>query len=323
MHGQWAARLRRWQLNLLRLRSFLALQDAGSFRLAAERLGLSQPALSRQIQVLEAELGATLLRRGRPPLALTEAGRFVAQEAPRLLADAALLQQEAKRLHGGRDPTLCLGVLQSLLEGVFARALLAWRQEWPDVKLRVLGFQSGQIMREVAEGRQHLGVVGLPPGDPRLVWRPLAEEPFLAVLPPGHALARAAEDAVSLADLAAAGLVLPPPAFGLRQAVDAAFAAAGLAPRLVAELEGIGAILALVQAGLGPSILPASAVPASAQVACRALAGEAPRRSLGVVWHRSRKPDAVTLALVAALEDALAETASLRRSPGPPGRRSA
>jgi len=307
-------------MNLSRLRSFLVLHEAGGFRIAGERLGLSQPALSRQIQVLEAELGATLLRRGRPPLALTEAGRFVVKEAPRMLADAELLRQEAKRLHGGRDPTLCLGVLQSLLEGVFARALLAWRQAWPGVPLRVVGFRSSEIMQEVAEGRQHLGVVGMRPADPRLAWRQLAEEAFVAVLPPGHPLARAGRETIGLAELGAAGMVLPPPAFGLRQAVDGAFAAAGVQPRLVAELEGIGAILALVRAGLGPAVLPASAVPPGADVVLRRLEGVAPRRSIGVVWYRTRSPDAVTLALVEALQDALAPLArsALPGSPASP-----
>lgn len=292
-------------MNLARLHSLMVLKEAGNFRLAAERLGISQPALTRQIQVLEAELGATLLRRGRPPFALTEAGRYVAQEAPRMLADAALLRQEARRLHGGRDPTLCVGVLQSLLEGVFARALMVWRRDWPGVPLRVLGFQSGEIMQAVAEGRQHLGVVGMEPTDPRLAWRQLVDEAFIAVMPPGHILAEPKGEAVQFADLATSGLVLPPPAFGLRQSVDLAFAAAGVTPRVVAELEGIGAILALVHAGLGPSILPASAVPANAGLELRPLAGEAPRRCLGVVWHRSRQPDAVLNGLIDALEGSL------------------
>jgi DNA-binding transcriptional LysR family regulator len=291
-------------MNLSRLNSLLVLHEAGSFRLAAERLGLSQPALTRQMQVLEAEIGATLLRRGRPPLTLTEAGRFVMREAPRLLADAALLRQEARRLHGGRDPALCLGVLQSLLDGVFARAVVDWRRDWPGVPLRVMGFRSGQIMQEVAEGRQHLGLVGTRPGDPRLSWRELVEEPFLAVLPPDHPLARE-QGPLPLAEIGAAGLVLPPPSFGLRDMVDEAFAAVGLAPRLVAELEGIAAIVALVKAGLAPSILPASAIPLDAGLVVRPLDGAAPRRPIGVVWHRSRKPDAVTAALVDSLERAL------------------
>lgn len=295
-------------MNLTRLRAFVVLQEAGSFRRAAERLGISQPALTRQIQVLEAELGATLLHRSRPPLALTEAGRFVASQAGRLLVDAALLRQEARRLHGGRDPTLRIGVLQSLLEGPFARALLAWRPAWPGVPLRVLGFRSAQIMQEVAEGRQHLGLVGVVPGDPRLAWRQLAEDDFVAVLPPDHALTRR-RTSVSLAELEAAGLVLPPPGFGLRDVVDATFAEAGLPLRPVAELEGIGAILALVQAGLGPSLLPGSAVPAGAPLVLRRLESKAPRRILGVVWHRTHQPEASLQALVEVLGDMLAPQA--------------
>jgi DNA-binding transcriptional LysR family regulator len=153
--------------------------------------------------VLEAELGATLFRRGRPPLALTEAGRFVAAQGGRLLADAALLRQEAMRLHGGRDPTLRVGV---------------------------------------------------------------------------------------------------------RDTLDAALAAAGVTPRPVAELEGIGAILALVQAGLGPSILPASAIGPNVDLITRRLADPVPVRPLGAIWHRSRVPDPALISLFDAVRTMLAGT---------------
>lgn len=292
-------------MNLLRLRSFLALSDAGGFRRAADRLGVSQPALTRQIQVLEAEMGASLIRRDRQPIALTEAGRFLAQHAGRLLADAAFLRQEVQRLDGGRDPTLTVGVLQSLLEGVFSVALVGWRRDWPGIPLRVLGFRSGPIMAEIIDGRQHLGFVGMPPTDPRLVWKPMVEDVFVAVLPPGHRLARD-DGPLELAELQGEGLVLPPPGFGLRDTVDVAFAKLGLTLRVTAELEGISAILVLVRAGLGPSILPASAVNSMGGLVLRPLSGQAPRRSLGAVWHVGRRHDAVIEQLVSAVESAAA-----------------
>jgi DNA-binding transcriptional LysR family regulator len=297
-------------MNLSRLRAFLTIAEAGSYRRAAERLGFSQPALSRQIQVLESEIGATLFRRGRPPLSLTEAGRFVAAQGGRLLADAALLRQEAMRLHGGRDPTLRVGVLQSLLEGVFAGALMEWRPHWRGVPLRVLGFRSAQIMTEVAEGRQHLGLVGMVPGDPRLHWQELARDEFVAVLPPAHPLAQGRVDALSLAELAGTGLVLPPPTFGLRDTLDAAFATVGVNPRPAAELEGIGAILALVQAGLGPTVLPGSALVGRTGLVARRLADPAPSRSLGAIWHATRKPDESMAALFSAVANVLRSNAA-------------
>lgn len=290
-------------MNLLRLRSFLAISEAGGFRRAAEMLGLSQPALTRQIQVLEAELGARLVHRDRQPVVLTEAGRFLAQHAGRLLAEAGFLRQEVQRLDGGRDPTLSVGVLQSMLEGVFASALVGWRRDWPGVPLRVQGFRSGPIMAEIIDGRQHLGFVGVPPTDPRLVWHPMVEDVFLAVLPPRHRLAQG-EALPELAELATEGMVLPPPGFGLRDTVDVAFAKLGLTPRVTAELEGISAILALVRAGLGPSLLPASAVAGVTGLVVRPLAQHAPRRNLGAVWHAGRRNDAAVEALVSAVENA-------------------
>nr|WP_282572106.1 LysR family transcriptional regulator [Roseomonas acroporae] len=300
-------------MNLRRLRAFLTVSEAGGFRRAAQQLDLSQPALTRQIQVLEAEIGARLIHRDRQPLALTEAGRFLAQQAGRLLAEAAFLRQEVQRLDGGRDPTLCVGVLQSMLEGVFAAALPGWRRDWPQVPLRVTGFRSSQIMAEVIDGRQHLGFIGVRPSDPRLVWQDLIEDPFVVVLPPSHPLAHRT-GTLPLAALTEEGLVLPPPGFGLRDAVDIAFAAIGLAPRVTAELEGIGAILALVRAGLGPSLLPATAIAGLAGLAVRLLDGEVPSRTIGAVWHVGRRSDAPIDALVAAVARA---ATTMRQPVGP------
>jgi len=294
-------------MNLTRLRSFLTIAEAGGFRRAADILGLSQPTLSRQIGVLEAELGATLIRRGRPPLALTEAGQFVARNGERLLADATFLRQEAMRLDGGRDPTLCIGVLQSLLEGIFAAALLIWRQAWPHVPVRVTGFRSSQIIADVAEGRQQLGLVAVQPADTRLTWRLITRDRFVAVFPPDHAMARTGpRDPVDLEALVHEGLVLPPRGFDLRQAVDVAFAARGLTPRINAELEGIGVILAIVRAGLGPSVLPASAVARESGLVIRPLSGSAPERGVGAVWLAARNPDPAVDRLLAEVTRAAA-----------------
>jgi DNA-binding transcriptional LysR family regulator len=292
-------------MNLTRLRSFMALEDAGGFRRAADRLALSQPALTRQIQVLEAEMGATLVRRGRGPVTLTEAGRFLAQHAGRLLADADFLRQEAQRLDGGRDRTLCVGVIQSLLEGVFPMALPGWRRDWPLVPLRVLGFRSAKIIAEVLDGRVQLGFIETQPADPRLVWKPLFDDPFVVVLPPGHALSRHHPgQPFSLDDLAGESFVLQPPGFRVREAVDIAFATIGVTPRVTAELEGISAILALVRSGLGPTILPGSSVAGISGLTSHALTGAAPRRSIGTVWHTARKPDIATTALLEAVANA-------------------
>ena len=281
----------------------MAIAEAGSLRRAAEGLGLSQPALTRQLQVLESELGATLLRRGRPPLLLTEAGRYVLDQGAKLLADAATLRMEASRLAGGRDPAIRVGVLQSLLESSFAAALLDWRRAWPSVPLRVAGFRSQQIIADVTEGRQDLGFVGAEPRGGQLASSILAEDVFVAVLPRAHALA--ARDDVTLAELARSAMVLPNRGLPLRTLVDDAFALAGTRPRIAAELEGIGAILALVEADLGPSLLPASAVPRRAQVVMKSLGAAAPRRQIIAVWQSRRALDIAMQELTESMRTAL------------------
>jgi len=299
-------------MDLRRLRAFLLVVEAGGFRRAADRDGTSQPALSRQIQVLEAEIGATLVRRGRSGLDLTEAGRFVARDGHRLLSDVALLKQEARRLHGGRGPSLVVGVLQSLLVGVFPRMMLRWRRDWPEVPVRVLGFRSAQIRTDVIEGRQLLGFTATSAPDPRLVCRVLAREEFVAVLPSSHSLAmREPDSPLALPDVCRVGLIIPPPSFGLRDSVDEAFAAAGATPRLIAEIEAIDAIVALVRGGLGASILPRWSVMPGSGVISRRLSEPAPARTLCAVWRASTAPDPAMQSLVEAAAEVLSAESSV------------
>jgi DNA-binding transcriptional LysR family regulator len=263
------------------------------------------------VQILEAEIGATLFRRGRNGLDLTEAGRLVARDGHRLLSDVSLLKQEARRLHGGRGPSLVVGVLQSLLVGVFPRMMLRWRRDWSEVPVRVLGFRSAQIRADVIEGRQLLGFISASSPDPRLTCRALAREEFVAVLPLSHPLAaRDADAPLTLADVGRGGLIIPPPSFGLRDSVDEAFAAAGATPRLIAEIEAIDAIVALVRGGLGASILPRWSVMPGAGVVSRRLAAPAPARTLCAIWRASTAPDPAMRSLVEAAAEVLtAETA--------------
>jgi DNA-binding transcriptional LysR family regulator len=244
-------------MNLQRLRYFQAVGRFGSFRRAADELNITQPALSRQIKVLEREVGVPLLTRSKRKVALTPGGAYLLQRSTQLLDEAAVVLKDVRQVSTEEPVPFTLGVLQSLLTGVFPQALVMLRKEFGRAPVRVFGFRTHQIVSGVLHGEYDLGIVAGPVDDPKLVGREVFVEPYVAVLPRGHRLAR--HSTVDLALMASVPLVGSPIGHIIRQMVDAA-AGDTLRLKYVAEIESLGAIVELVRAQLGAAVIPLSAV---------------------------------------------------------------
>jgi len=244
-------------MNLQRLRYFEAVGRFRSFRRAAEELNITQPALSRQIKVLEREVGVPLLIRSKRRVALTPGGDYLLQRSTQLIDDAAVLLKELRH-YSMQEPTpLTVGVLQSLLTGIFPQALMLLRREFGKAPVRVFGFRTQQILAGVLHGEYDIGIVAGPMDNPKLVVRELFPEPYVAVLAARHRLAR--RPVLDLAAIGSVPLVGSPMGHIIRRTIDDA--AEGLPPfKYVAEMDSIGAIIELVRADIGPAVLPVSAV---------------------------------------------------------------
>jgi DNA-binding transcriptional LysR family regulator len=245
-------------MNLQRLRYFEAVARLGSFRRAADELDISQPALSRQIQVLETEVGVPLLIRSKRRVAMTPGGAHLWRRCSELLDEAAVLAKEVRRVSKAEPVPFTIGVLQSLLSGILPQAYMRLREEAGKVPLCVYGFRTGQIITGVLNGDYDVGIVSGPINEKRLILKPLFQDIHVAVLPRGHRLAARAVSLQSLVE-AADPMVSWPPGYGIRDTNDQAFAAYPVRS-YAAEVESLGAILELVRAGLGTTLLPLSAV---------------------------------------------------------------
>jgi DNA-binding transcriptional LysR family regulator len=244
-------------MNLQRLRYFQAVGRFGSFRRAADELNITQPALSRQIKVLEREVGVPLLTRSKRKVALTPGGAHLLQRTTQLLDDAAVVLKEVRQISAEEPVPFTLGVLQSLLTGVFPQALLMLRKEFGSAPVRVFGFRTQQILAGVLHGEYDLGIVAGPVDDAKLVGRHLFIEPYVAVLPRGHRLAR--RTTIDLPTMASVPLVGSPIGHIIREMVDRA-GGDTLRWKYVAEMESLGAMIELVRAQLGAAVIPLSAV---------------------------------------------------------------
>jgi DNA-binding transcriptional LysR family regulator len=191
-------------LDLRKLRYFVAVADALNFGRAAEALHIAQPVLSRQIAALERELGVVLFERTKRGTQLTEAGALLRDDARALLRTAAALKRRA-RIAGRAGQHFTIGFMPGVIVTPVVRLL---EQEFPGLRVDVVRTSWGDQAEMVHDGRVDASFVRLPVPHRGLTVIPLFREPRVAVLPAGHLLAGSAR--VTLAELAALDLLQDP-----------------------------------------------------------------------------------------------------------------
>jgi DNA-binding transcriptional LysR family regulator len=246
-------------IELRHLRYFIAVAEELHFGRAAERLRISQPPLSQQIQALELQIGARLLLRNNRNVSLTPAGEMFLRNAYQVLSQVEDAAAQAARIHRGEIGQLTLGFTSSSpFIGAVSRSLKHFRQLHPHVHLQMAEINSRQQIEPLLDGKLDLGIMRntrLPDG---LDYRLLLDEPLVAVLPEDHPLAKHAElEVQALAD--------QPFVFFSREVGTALYdeilsllASAGITPYITQEVGEAMTIVGLVSTGLGVSILPAS-----------------------------------------------------------------
>jgi DNA-binding transcriptional LysR family regulator len=240
---------------LLQLKSFVTVVEQGGFTAASRRLGLSQPAVSRAVATLEKELGAPLLIRRRDGLSLTGAGSVALTHAREAVRHLSLMRTEVAALAGEITGTLSLASLPSVTAILVAPQLQAFAARYPGVTIRLLEGSETEVGDWLDQGAAEAGVVSLPiRGMDAAV---LGNQDMVAVVPAGHRLAE--WDEVSYAELAKEPFirstggcadVFGPVARRLGVDFDVAF-----------EAREMSAVLEIVRAGLGVSILPVAGLP--------------------------------------------------------------
>ncbi|MET0005501.1 MAG: LysR substrate-binding domain-containing protein [Candidatus Thiodiazotropha sp.] len=231
-------------MDLQRLRSLLAVADTGSITEAADRIGLTQPALSRRLQQLEAFFGAELLSRGRKGVQLTEIGRLVEREARSLVNRFDHLREQVRAHQGLEGGTVRIGGGATAVSFVLPTAIARFRQEHPGVRFQLKEAGSIEVAGDVISGRLELGLVTLPVQARELQIWPLITDRIVLVAPREHPLSRLGEiDAKALDGLAFVGFEADT---AVRQIIDAALRDAGVEMNVVMELRSIPAILRMV-----------------------------------------------------------------------------
>jgi len=231
-------------MDLILLRSFLAVAESGAITAAAERIGITQPALSRRIQQLEDQFGVELLVRGRKGAVLTEIGRLVQSEAQGIVARYEQMREmvsSQQRLEGG---TVRIGGGATAVSFILPEAIAAFQAAHPQVRFHMREAGSSEIADDVVAGHLELGVVTLPVRDRELAVTPLTNDSIVLVARQDHRLAQRRR--VRIIDLADQAFVAFEAGSALRQIIDSKLREAGVEVNVVMELRSIPAILRMV-----------------------------------------------------------------------------
>ena len=252
-------------MELRRLEHFLAVAEEGSFTRASQRIHLVQSALSVSIKSLEQELGAKLFERTTHRIELTDAGRALLPEARATLAAAQASRDAVDEVIGGVRGALNIGIMQSLTIIDLAALLTRFHRERPTIELRPRPARGGsaQLVQDMLSGELDLAFVSVPTEQyPELAVSPLASEPILLVVPPGHRLA--SRTSIKVEELAGESFVEVPEGWGSRLVTDRALAMAGVEREVSVEVADLATLTELVRAGFGLGFGPRSAVTLSA-----------------------------------------------------------
>jgi DNA-binding transcriptional LysR family regulator len=286
------------------LSCFIAVAEELHFGRAAERLHMTQPPLSRQIQQLEAELGVQLMDRTTRSVTLTPAGVAFLPDARRILQLAESAALTVKRVPAGDLGTVVVGFTAASAHAVLPRLLDRARQLLPDVALELREMVTARQIEGLMTGELDLGIARPPLKRPGLVSRPLLHEQLVAALPVDHPLVGLGRQ-LTPTDLDGQDMVMysPVEARYFNELLISTLTIAGATPRYVQYVTQVHTMLVLVRSGIGIALVPASAATLHPEgVAFRTIGAFRERPvELDAVWHG----DSANPALLRLLRDVL------------------
>lgn len=288
-------------MELRHLRYFLAVAETRHFGRAADQLHIAQPALSQSIRQLEAELGATLLARTTRQVSLTPAGSFFRLEAQRLLAGLDDSVRGTRRIAEGRSGLLRVAFTGTAAFDQLPRIARIVQQDLPGIALEVQADQltPGQV-DALRSGQVDLGLLRPPVAGDDIELRTVLREQLVLALPVDHRLAT--EPGLVVADVAHDSFVMYADAHSaVNDAILRSARAAGFTPRREHEAANTSVLLALVAAGLGVALVPASARSLPLRGVVFRDVADAASIDLALAWVRDH-PSPLVATLVAVLE---------------------
>lgn len=284
-------------MDLNQLRLFLVLAETGNLGRAAAASGLAPATLSHHLAALERSLGTTLFDRISRGLRLTETGLLLRGFALRITNEAEAARAAIAEQERAESGMLRLGVIHSFHANLMPGLVAEFLSEHPGIRVEAREMIAHAIETSLLEGELDLGLAFAPAGLPGLGCARLFDEELVLVTAQGSPWAGAPPESIPLA--------LLPQRFATRRMIDAALQGRW-APRVVAEVDAIGSILALVRSGAVGTVLSSRSVVGEG-LDRRAIADPPPIRSAALLWCPARYQSAAARAFSALVRARLAE----------------
>lgn len=243
-------------MELRQLLYFATVVDSGSFSRGAVALNLAQPSLSRQIALLEADLGQRLLVRTGRGVSTTEAGDALLVHARAMLDISRRARDELRDMDESPGGRIIVGMPPRVALGLSTPLIQRFREKFPKAVITVLEGLSVALRESLIAGRLDLALLFDPAASPQLAFQPLMREKLLLVAPPKSRLPAR----VGLSALANYPLVLPSAPNAIRHLLDTVLGPRRVQLQVLAEVGAVRTVLALVATGVGCTILPESAL---------------------------------------------------------------
>ena len=251
-------------MDLKQLEYFVRVAELGSFTRAAGVLSIAQPALSRQVRLLEVELRQNLLLRNGRGVTTTDAGKLLLEHGRGILHQVERAREDLGRVRGALAGRVAVGLPPSIAKMLTVPLTRAFRARLPNAALSISEGLTISMQESLQTGRLDIALLYNPPASPDLVTLPLMEEE-LFLIGPSHETStrgrsakstRAATGPMSLHAVSQLPLVIPSRPNAIRMVVETEMAGIGCRPNIALEIDGVAAILDLVADGAGYAVLP-------------------------------------------------------------------
>ena len=251
-------------MDLKQLAYFVRVAELGSFTKASQALDVAQPALSRQVRLLEVELRQNLLVRNGRGATPTEAGRLLLEHGRGILHQVERAREELGRVRGSLAGRVAIGLPPSLARVLTVPLTRAFRQQLPEASLSISEGLSANMQEWLATGRLDIAVLYNALPAPEIEITPLRDEDlFLVQKRPAGLAEEPPAPPIPLAEVALLPLVIPSRPNAIRMHVESEMANIGCRPQVALEIDGVSAILDLVADGAGAALLSRNAVASS------------------------------------------------------------
>jgi DNA-binding transcriptional LysR family regulator len=273
---------------------FVAVAEERHFGKAAKRLGMSQPPLSQQIQLLEKSLGVKLFERSPQGVRLTRQGTEILGPVQRFLEHAQRLQLAVLDAREGRNTSITVGAVNAALYDILPKVTRIAKQRYPDLSLSVSEMDSASALAAVQNGEIDIALARFDQDIRGLEIRPILKDPLVVVLPIDHPLTK--RNRISLADIADENLVMSPRRLSPNffDQIVGAFRELGLTPRVTHDVRSVVSQIAFVGCQNAIGMVPSRSMRFGGDhVVFRPLVEKIEVVTIAAAWDPSRRKDVV------------------------------